>query len=321
MEMLIDDNLTVAENIYAMQLVYGPTTTSSGRTITIEPTIFSARDVYVWPSDSAPGKGWRVANFPSFGHWKKGKYDYHICEGTFVPQTALPGWIDLIHHAFGQWEEAAPDLLTISGSSGSCETDGQPISNHLPMTVIRALFNENNEIYMVDPSNRWLWPLGLRELWITAHNKLFFCIMTGADACVISPRYWDPTRAPGKALNNGSVDVLIHHRRGGQNTDLSDANQFGDNQDVSFNTCFENHNTIGHDNDFINYWLMVHEAGHALGLSQFSYLNPVSQGVAHPNQIDSVMNYDTETGVGEPDCSPHPLDIMAIYALYQTLSP
>ena len=24
---------------------------------------------------------------------------------------------------------------------------------------------------------------------------------------------------------------------------------------------------------------------------------------------------------GEPDCSPHPFDIMAIYALYQTVSP
>ena len=33
---------------------------------------------------------------------------------------------------------------------------------------------------------------------------------------------------------------------------------------------------------------------------------------AHPSIADSVMNYDREH-----DCSPHPFDILAIYALYQ----
>ena len=66
---------------------------------------------------------------------------------------------------------------------------------------------------------------------------------------------------------------------------------------------------------------MVHEAGHALGLSEFSYEKPTSWKVAHSMVLESVMNYDGETEVPEPDCSPHPLDIMAIYALYQTLRP
>ena len=43
--------------------------------------------------------------------------------------------------------------------------------------------------------------------------------------------------------------------------------------------------------------------------------------MSHPTISDSVMKYDdqarTET---EPDCSPHPFDIMAMNALYQTLS-
>ena len=38
---------------------------------------------------------------------------------------------------------------------------------------------------------------------------------------------------------------------------------------------------------------------------------------SHPAVTDSVMNYDGRKD--EPDCSPHPLDIMAIYALYQTV--
>ena len=39
---------------------------------------------------------------------------------------------------------------------------------------------------------------------------------------------------------------------------------------------------------------------------------------SHPSTIDSVMNYDRMTGVNEPDCSPYPLDVMAIDALYQS---
>ena len=37
---------------------------------------------------------------------------------------------------------------------------------------------------------------------------------------------------------------------------------------------------------------------------------------------DAVMNHDGEVGgttFSEPDCSPHPFDLMAIYALYQTV--
>ena len=40
---------------------------------------------------------------------------------------------------------------------------------------------------------------------------------------------------------------------------------------------------------------------------------------SHSTVADSVMNYDGRVGTYEPDCSPHPLDIMAIYALYQTV--
>ena len=56
--------------------------------------------------------------------------------------------------------------------------------------------------------------------------------------------------------------------------------------------------------------------------------------MAHPDIPDAVLNYDKEvdenyrineiSGVREryrweADCSPHPFDILAIYALYQTL--
>ena len=122
-----------------------------------------------------------------------------------------------------------------------------------------------------------------------------------------------------------------------------------------FNKCLGGSNSSAGDPDmgFKAYSLAVHEAGHALGLSRLdfsAYPNPLVAGAieainlipgisktikhpyhaAHPTIPDSVMNYDDEdppvirhpsvkTTFAEPDCSPHPFDIMAIMALYQNV--
>ena len=88
--------------------------------------------------------------------------------------------------------------------------------------------------------------------------------------------------------------------------------------------------------DFRAYEAMVHEAGHAFGLSDFDELRPrrvLNNAVAHPDITDSVMSYDHvarelypegspewNRADSEPDCAPYPLDIMAIRALYQALN-
>ena len=72
-----------------------------------------------------------------------------------------------------------------------------------------------------------------------------------------------------------------------------DGDEDVEREDVKFNQCqsvLSAHETL------------LHEAGHALGI----------KGRPHPGIPSSVMNL-----LSEPDCSPHPLDIMAIYALYQ----
>ena len=82
---------------------------------------------------------------------------------------------------------------------------------------------------------------------------------------------------------------------------------------------------------------MVHETGHELGLSGFSVLNLTTERalyeMAHLTIADAVLNYDENVRQNrmnndlkmpqnrwEPDCSPHPFDIMALYALYQTVN-
>ena len=78
--------------------------------------------------------------------------------------------------------------------------------------------------------------------------------------------------------------------------------------------------------DWDAYKAMIHESGHAIGLSGFGItdfghydwdviLTNIYES-AHPTTSYSVMNYDTES-----DCFPNPIDVMAVYALYQTLSP
>ena len=62
---------------------------------------------------------------------------------------------------------------------------------------------------------------------------------------------------------------------------------------------------------------LVHEAGHALGITygpERQYPEGKEGDRHHPTVEDAAMSYELT-----PDCSPHPLDVMAIYALYQTV--
>ena len=127
--------------------------------------------------------------------------------------------------------------------------------------------------------------------------------------------------------------------------------------DVRFNTCVDSSGPKPKDNNSVDsfhaYATAVHEAGHALGVSdldfnsllrvlrrgfiaEFTPISPLDPDDAQPYEAshattpDAVMNYDSKAKElfpvwrdlptvmphDEPDCSPHPFDIMAIYALY-----
>lgn len=148
------------------------------------------------------------------------------------------------------------------------------------------------------------------------------------------------------------VDLTLNKSLFGD-TPESPAGSSASDPPVVFNTCLDAGSPKTKDEGFFAYATMVHEAGHALGLSNFSYAalfegtvasslperlrdllnfdeDQQPYEVAHPTIPDSAMNYDQNEkirhpGVGtsfsEPDCSPHPFDLMAIFALYQSVAP
>ncbi|MCY3748019.1 MAG: hypothetical protein OXG64_01880 [Chloroflexi bacterium] len=81
-----------------------------------------------------------------------------------------------------------------------------------------------------------------------------------------------------------------------------------------FNKCLNQ----GDDVDLSAYGDFLHESGHVLGIG--------GAGSGHPGKageeryfFDSVMDYNPDKS--QPNCAPYPLDIMAIYALYQVVVP
>lgn len=76
-----------------------------------------------------------------------------------------------------------------------------------------------------------------------------------------------------------------------------------------FNRCF-----VRDDTDSTSYRDFLHEVGHVLGISGSGSGHPGSDPAAF---VDSVMDYNFT----QPGCEPYPLDLMAIYALYQTVVP
>ena len=299
-------------DIYAFQLNY---TTANGQG-------FSAREAYVWPSNGFPSN--RVATYPFFGHWEDGRYEYTICQNTF-PVGKQAGWVNLIKAAIGSWSVATDGIVTtVASTANDCAS--------IPLKIVSSLNNDINEVIMVNPNDSQYdgFRAEVRQLITKAQNARLFaprllltnpgvivdalpeCIFLFDDdggACVVSPEYvvvGGPRASTNLTRANESVDILITRNKTLREPIIPSS--------ISFNKCTGNSAA---------YELVLHEAGHALGLSGFS-IYELDKGndyrMAHPTIPDSVLNYDNKLSITEPDCSPYPFDIMAIHALYQSVN-
>lgn len=119
------------------------------------------------------------------------------------------------------------------------------------------------------------------------------CVFT-AEAC-----------AANEELNGvTTTDILLNGKQFEKNVGAFN----WDTPDVTFNACRGFTNA-----DHSRYAVLVHEAGHALGIRGSSQRSGGTKDQIHHSQVeDSVMK-----ARGVDICSPTPFDVMAVHALYQ----
>ena len=308
--------------VYAIQLNYE----QNGQ------KVFSGRDAYVWPSRGFPALGKRVATYPYFGHWPDREFTYRICENTF-PESDKDKWVDLINEAFEQWETATDDLITVTHDT-TIDTCASPAKQGLIYLLVKQYPHRDerlntNDVYMVNDSH---FPkVGI----LPPPNGVIFTGFIGdiqgicifyADACAISKAYGSNAEASTELSNaagsENGVDILL--RKSSYAT-----SELEKPSSVKFNQCpaenASDEDSVSQYYAYEAYEIVLHEAGHALGTSGAvvweAPLEDAQYRRAHPFIPSTVMNYDHKIrGVSnEPDCSPHPFDILAIWALYQTV--
>lgn len=339
-------NITDLEigEIYGVQLMYEETDTGK--------KVYAARDAYVWVSTNFPANGSRVATYPFFGHWPGREYKYIICADTF-PGTSRGAWVSLIVDAFEQWEEATKDFVIMTRDEDRDCAD----STNMEQFILDD--DGLNEVRMVDTEADAERQSTYSFSEFTS-DAFRFCIVQ-SPACVtpftgysgigsdnnrqaitdlvqeyndgeisgseMIDRIRDSIGPSNPGANPGASNVLrdvdVSFRQNAFNSTKIDKPT-----ETRFNTCIEGGVPQSADNTaslegYFAYATALHEAGHALGLSNIApdLVSTQSYRAAHPTIADAVMNHDGEVGetsFSEPDCSPYPFDLMAIYALYQS---
>ncbi len=358
-----------AEPIYAFQFNYETTTGDK---------VFSARDAFVWPSGDVPANDSVVGTYTFFGHHRNREFEYIICRDTFPPDDASTPlvnendqWVELIKSAFGEWATSTDNFITMTprvDGVGVWRCSEKSTSTRMSEFIMDD--DDRSEVRMLDAANGLSKVLSFPEV----DSDVFKLCVAGADACVTSFSGYSGIGPDSilrrqhaqaidacenedllgcNALPNIQRRILLRaflSNREAKNEIVSVDVTFNQESFVNpvkmpastqFNTCLDavNPADADPDNGYKAYRLAVHEAGHALGLSNFSYAGLVTEPfwsffedvqpyeAAHPTIPDAVMNYDkgvpedwarwAPSPLNEPDCSPHPFDIMAIYALYQ----
>ena len=337
--------------LYAIQYIYQPPPTPNASR-----KVFAARDVYVWPSDSRAGDQY-VAGMGVRPRLHQKTYSYYICAETFDVTGRKSDWLTLVERAFTAWDTATDNLVTTvrvtptprppgvtrppgvadsgcgdrlkltddivdkvrqtimsstpTGTPTRTPTPGEYIAMAKPnvisvliqlqlgtgITQFQSRANKINEVLLyndMDPS--------LADFEAAAVFRELSGVIGYGAGCWHDNGVWNPgvlacASGPDTITGAGSsVDVLIRHAPFATPPLGIPAGT------VRFNTC----RSIGPRNTPSAYESVLHEAGHALGIRDHD-----------KSHMDSVMNYNFQ----EPDCSPHPLDILAIYALYQVPPP
>ena len=312
--------------VYAVQLKFSRNTAPGSPVPTEEG--FAAREFYVWPSDRPAGNGERVATFPLKYPWPNKTYSYVICEDTF-PSGKRDEWKTFITHAISQWDLATDGLVTTDRlDTETCANYSEFVEE--VVTQVKGFAQSLRPPAGIPPTdaeiaahaNALLGNFGQSRIETTRKlderlNEVLLVddISTNIKVGVfqeISMRVghgWCPNNAIACAAPSVTpvltVDIrLMASKFQRINLNVSGNDDIADAREIPFNSCRMVHRRYG---------TLVHEAGHALGIT--GGITGTGQGRGHPHIEDSVMSYSRDRSVS---CSPTQFDVMAIYALYQS---
>ncbi len=325
------------EEIYAVQLNY---TTTSGK-------VFSARDRFVWTSDKAVGDGQRIATIPLNRRLENRTFSYIFCDETF-PKSNNPTWEEFTEHAIKQWMFATDNLITIDPlNSVNCanyedfvdairpqvlsyindpqsDISTEAIESYILALVLgldRAGYQSTknvdllfNEVVVVDDVDE---PLKVAAVFDEVSRLVGHGICpVGSGGCAYPGEF---------ELPNGNVvettDILLWHStfRSGEEEHVTyiipELPEGYDGlrpqkDDIMFETCGE----LDGLGVALMYRRLIHEAGHALGI--FGGTKTRGEDFHHPYIADSQLSNYRYKDLGY-QCGPLPLDVMAMYAMYQ----
>ena len=182
-----------------------------------------------------------------------------MCSSPYLSGNGKYGnWVALIDNAMGRWETATNAVQTYRLPGDQCGVQDTAIPDAGDPAVWEAMhvlsYHLNSEIRVVEDRNWQLYGAPLS-------GDLFKACLFEANACVTSPAYGDPLRHAGKAIRSADISVkvsILDHF----------ANEYKAPMSTRFGVCFPqvDENTNRGIN-YAVYEIVLHEIGHALGLS------------------------------------------------------
>ena len=338
------------DDVYAIQLRYVRRDGDDADGTDDALVVFAVRDVYVWPSTQIPDAGARVGSYPlnyrlnnrRYESLPTSTYEYRLCTDTFAPDTSDgdPGWHAFIDHAFNQWSVATGALVRFLRETNPCR-NYIPVAQALMPAVKRAMGPSNalsdaelqaylegfvrqaryshvlrdavmRQALQLDPdqvvSEVFMYHKNTDPRIFEVSKNVAYRSLCGEEeedavACVFlrstiehPTRGWIRDMAPRKH----NAFETIH--------DDGTTRYSPELPDVALEKCRASQGYIFQR----NYATLVHEAGHALGISGGN--DGVGQGRFHPS--DALGSQSVMTSEKRNLCAPTRLDVMAIYAHY-----
>ena len=307
----------------------------------------------------------RVATFPLRFNLPDGAYEYVLCADTFSEdEDEQDEWREFVAHAFGQWTSATDHQIAIKPSaSGDCsdysifvdmatahveselpdsdadlsENIEQILQDFLPeLKRMGFQSTRNNDLLLSEvigvrdtpqldspgdqssPPDQDIEgtgdaPMGTRKATIFVEIARF----VAHGACRDEPCAITAVTTTRSGIRVVTTDILVPKAL----TNAPNVLSLPESDIAKFNACEDVSELYRH---------MVHEVGHALGISDHRRFDDRSASVFahiedsndrhHSLLTDSIVSYEIPKQDWERyGCSPHPFDILAIYALYQTL--